>query len=86
VGKARSVGKLQYRESPDGGTRHRHGPRDKLLEGWTLHDGPVPGPDFAEIEIDELLKAEIVADLARSPAYAVRRQEIAEEVRQRGKS
>ena len=71
----------QYRESPDGGTRHVHGSRDKLPDGWTLHDGPIPGPDTTEAEIDARLREEMMADMAQQQRWADRRTEIEQEVR-----
>ena len=62
----------QYRESPDGGTRHAHGSRDKLPDGWTLHDGPVPGPDMVQLEIDARLREEAIQTIiAQIPAARV---------------
>ncbi len=71
----------QYRQSPDGGTRHMHSSRDKLLAGWTLHDGPIPGPDTTEAEIDVRLHEEMMADMANQQRWVDRRVEIEQEVR-----
>ncbi len=71
----------QYRESPDGGTRHVHGSRDKLPNGWTLHDGPIPSPDTTEAEIAARLREEMMADMAKQQRWLTRRVEIEQEIR-----
>ena len=46
----------QYRQSPDGGRKTAHFPGQKLPEGWTLHDGPIPGPDLLAEAIREAIR------------------------------
>ncbi len=70
----------QYRQSPDGGTRHVHGVRDNLPKDWTLHDGPIPGPDMVKAEVDARLREEIMADIESQQAWVARRVEIEAEV------
>ncbi len=71
----------QYRQSPDGGRKTAHFPGQKLPEGWTLHDGPIPGPDTTEAEIDARLREEILADMAQQQRWVDRRAEIEREIR-----
>ncbi len=71
----------KYRESPDGGTRHVHTSQDVLPKDWTLHDGPIPGPDMVKAEVDAQLREEIMADIESQPAWVARRAEIAEELK-----
>ena len=71
---------IQYRESPDGGTRHVHGSCDKLLKDWTLHDGLIPGPDMVKAEIDAQVREEIWASIESQPVWVARRIEIEAEV------
>ena len=70
----------QYRQSPDGGTRHVHGTRDKLPDGWTLHDGPIPGPDMVQLEIDSRIREKAIEKMIKQ-ITPEERAEIEQEVR-----
>ncbi len=71
---------MKYRQSPDGGMRHVHGSRDILPKDWTLHDGPIPGPDMTKAEVDAQLREEIWDSIESQQAWVTRRVEIEAEV------